>query len=69
MPRVTLRTETADRKEVQVTEYICDVADCPNPAEHVLGFARELGAFAAVCAPHKRMLDGKAGGGPSRDVD
>jgi len=55
MPRVTLRIETADHKEVQVTEYICDVADCPNPAEHVLGFAREFGAF-AVCAPHKRML-------------
>jgi len=55
MPRVTLRIETADHKEVQVTEYICDVADCPNPAEHVLGFARELGAF-AVCASHKRML-------------
>jgi hypothetical protein len=58
MPWVTLRTESADRKEVQVTEYICDVADCPNPAEHVLGFARELGAF-AVCAPHKRMLGEK----------
>jgi hypothetical protein len=56
MPRVTLRTETADHKEVQLTEYLCDVADCPNTAEHVLGFARELGAFVAVCATHKRML-------------
>jgi hypothetical protein len=53
---VTLRTETADRKQVKLTEYICDVPDCPNVAEHVLGFVRELGGFAAVCAPHKRML-------------
>jgi hypothetical protein len=59
MPRVTLRTETADRKKEQVTEYICDVADCPNPADFVLGFARELGTFSAVCAAHKRMLDEK----------
>jgi hypothetical protein len=59
MPRVTLRTETADDKQVKLTEYICDVQDCPNIAEHVLGFVRELGAFAAVCAPHKRMLGGK----------
>jgi hypothetical protein len=60
MPRVTLRTETADHKDVQLTEYFCDVADCPNTAEHVLGFARELGAFVAVCAPHKRMLAEKS---------
>ena len=53
---MTLRTETADHREVTVTEYICDVEDCPNPAEHVLGFARELGGLAAMCAPHKRML-------------
>jgi hypothetical protein len=59
MPRVTLRTETADHKEVKVTEYTCDVADCPNLAEHVLGFSREIGAFAAVCARHKRMLSEK----------
>jgi hypothetical protein len=58
MPQVTLRTETADHKEVRVTEYICDVADCPNIAEHVLGFSRELGSF-AVCARHKRMLEEK----------
>ena len=59
MPRVTLPTENADRKEVSVTEYICDMTDCPNVAEHVLGFSRELGGFVAVCAPHKRMLDEK----------
>jgi hypothetical protein len=59
MPRVTLRTETADRQEVTITEYICDVPDCPNIAEHVLGFARELRALAIVCAPHKRLLDEK----------
>jgi hypothetical protein len=56
MPWVTLRTETAAHKEEQVSEYICDVADCPYPAEHVLGFIRGLRAFAAVCARHKRML-------------
>lgn len=60
MPLVTLRTETADRKEVTVTEYICDMPDCPNVAEHVLGFVRELRALAIVCAPHKRLLDGKS---------
>jgi hypothetical protein len=59
MPRVTLRIETADHKEAKVTEYICDVPDCPNQAEHVLGFSRELGGFAAVCAPHRRMLGEK----------
>jgi hypothetical protein len=59
MPRVTLRIETADHKEVKVTEYICDVPDCPNQAEHVLGFSRELGGFAAVCAPHRRTLGEK----------
>ena len=59
MPRVTVRTETADLEEVTLSEYICDVADCPNPAEHVLGFARELGTFAAVCAPHMQMLGEK----------
>jgi hypothetical protein len=48
--------ETADNKEAELTEYICDMPDCPNPAEHVLGFSRELGGFAAVCAPHRRML-------------
>lgn len=59
MPRVTLRTETADHKEVTITEYMCDMPDCPNVAEHVLGVVRELRALAIVCAPHKRLLDEK----------
>ena len=57
MPRVTLRTETADGQEVTIAEYICDVPDCPNVAEHVLGFVRELRALAIVCTSHKQSLD------------
>jgi hypothetical protein len=57
MPQVTLRSETADGKEEKLTEYLCDMPDCPNVAEHVLGFVRELRILTAVCAPHKRQLD------------
>jgi len=56
MPRVTLRTETADGKEDTLTEYICDWPDCPNVAEHVVGVVRELRKFAVVCAPHARLM-------------
>ena len=61
MPPVTLRTDTADNKEVTLTEYLCDMPDCPNVAEHVLGVVKELRVFAAICAPHKQMLDERYG--------
>jgi hypothetical protein len=57
MPRVTLRaSDSADGQEDTVTEYICDMPDCPNVAVHVVGVVRELRAFVAVCADHARML-------------
>ena len=56
MPRVTLRApESADGKDDTVTEYICDSPGCPNVAVHVVGVARELQTFVAVCAYHARI--------------
>ena len=54
MPRVTIVTGfmAEDGREEILAEYLCDVAECPNPAAHVLGFARELGGGYAVCAEH-----------------
>jgi hypothetical protein len=55
MPRVTLRApESADSKEDTVSEYICDMPDCPNVAVHVVGVVRELRTVVAVCAYHAR---------------
>ena len=59
MPRVTLRIEAADDQASTLTEYICDMPNCPNVAEHVIGVVRELRAFVAVCSAHKRTLDEK----------
>ena len=59
MPKVTLRIEAADHQETTLTDYICDMPDCPNVAEHVIGVVRELRAYAAVCTAHKRLLDEK----------
>jgi hypothetical protein len=57
MPRVTLRAhESADGEEDMVSEYLCDLPDCPNVAVHVVGVVRELRTFVAVCAYHARML-------------
>ena len=57
MPRVTLRAaESSDGKDDTVSEYICDLPDCPNVAVHVVGVVRELRTFVAVCAHHARML-------------
>ena len=54
MPRVTITTgfRTVDGREEILAEYLCDVADCPNPAAEVLGFVREFGGADAVCAEH-----------------
>lgn len=43
---------TQDGGEEELTEYLCDWPDCPNPATHVLGCLRELGGSAAVCDRH-----------------
>jgi hypothetical protein len=62
VPRVTLRIQAADHEETRLTEYLCDMPDCPNIAEYVIGVVWELRASVAVCAAHKRMLDEKKRG-------
>jgi hypothetical protein len=32
--------------------YLCDWPGCENPAQHVLGCVKELGARLAVCTEH-----------------
>jgi hypothetical protein len=62
MPRVTLRApESTDGKEDTVSEYLCDLPDCPNVAVHVVGVVRELRTVVAVCAYHARMLAERSG--------
>ena len=54
MPRVTIATgfTAEDGREEILGRVSLRRADCPNPAEHVIGFARELGGGYAVCAEH-----------------
>jgi hypothetical protein len=54
MPHVIIATgfRAEDGREEILTEYLCDVPDCPNPAAEVMGFAREAGGGFAVCAEH-----------------
>jgi hypothetical protein len=54
MPHVTIATgfTAEDGREEILTDYLCDVPDCPNPACQVMGFAREAGGGFAVCAEH-----------------
>ena len=54
VPQVRIVTgfTAEDGREEILAEYQCDVSGCPNPAEHVMGFARELGGGFAVCAEH-----------------
>jgi hypothetical protein len=54
MPVVTIRSGDAaeDGSEEVLREYLCDEPGCPNPAAHVLGCAREIGAGYAVCDDH-----------------
>jgi len=58
MPHVTIATGfmAEDGREEILTEYLCDVADCPNPAAQVMGFAREAGGGFAVCVEHAAVL-------------
>jgi hypothetical protein len=61
MAQVTLKTGIvgADGREEILTEYLCDWSDCPNIAEHPLGFIRELATGSAVCADHFAMLEAR----------
>jgi hypothetical protein len=63
MSQITLKTGMVgdDGQEEILTEYLCDWPDCPNPAEHALGFARELRTCGAVCADHFAMLVARHG--------
>jgi hypothetical protein len=65
MPRVIIRTGfmTEDGRDEVLSQYQCDVPDCPNPASHVMGFARELGGF-AVCKEHADQRRPKAADRP-----
>jgi hypothetical protein len=38
-----------------LTTYLCDWRDCPNPAEHVLGYVKEIAACYALCKEHAKM--------------
>ena len=62
MPQVTIKTgfTTPDGQEETLTEYLCDYPDCPNYAEHVMGFARGIGAGLAVCTEHRALLKRQA---------
>lgn len=55
MPLVTIKTgyPGADGREEVLTEYLCDVPGCPNPAVHLLGCIKELGIRALVCEAHR----------------
>jgi len=54
MPVVTIRSgdSAADGGEEVLREYLCDYPNCPNPAYHIMGHAREIGGAYAVCDEH-----------------
>jgi hypothetical protein len=62
VPRVTIATGFAaeDGREEILSEYQCDVPNCPNHAMQVMGFVRELGRGFAVCAEHVVVLQRRA---------
>jgi hypothetical protein len=59
MPQTTIKVVGENGELLgQVTEYICDWEDgCPNPAQHVKGFSRELGLAFALCNEHNALYD------------
>ena len=62
MPLVVINTGKAgDGGEEQLFEYMCDYPHCPNPAERVIGFVREIGGGFAVCLRHAAILEGRIG--------
>jgi hypothetical protein len=58
MPRVIIATgfTAEDGREEILSEYECDVQNCPNHAVQLMGFARELGGGFAVFAEHAAAL-------------
>ena len=50
MPRVTIRTGFigADGREEELSDFVCDVPDCPNIATEIGGFCRSQGSHGAV---------------------
>jgi len=54
VPRIAIKTGYIFQNghEEVLTEYMCDVPDCPNIATHVLSCVRELGIAHAVCGEH-----------------
>lgn len=54
VPRISITTGVcnADGRQETLTEYMCDAPGCPNVAVEVLGAARGLGVFFAVCEEH-----------------
>ena len=54
MPQVTIKTGIVGPHgcEEKLTEYLCDWPGCPNVAEQVLGYVKELGLAIAVCPQH-----------------
>jgi hypothetical protein len=66
MPCVTIRTGivAADGQEEVLTEYVCDWPDCPNPAEHVMGVARDVGMVSVMCQVHAGIVHNRRSSGP-----
>jgi hypothetical protein len=62
MPVVNIRTGVigSNGREEVLSEYLCDCADCPNTAEHVIGVVREIGGSFAVCTEHAAVLARRA---------
>lgn len=62
MPLVVISSgEAGDDGEERLLEYVCDYPDCPNLAERVIGFVREIGGGFAVCLRHAAILEGRIG--------
>ncbi len=63
MPLVVISSGKSDER---LFEYMCDYPDCPNPAERVIGFVREIAGGFAVCLRHAAVLEGRIGRGLPR---
>lgn len=62
MPLVVISSgEAGDGGDERLLEYVCDYPDCPNPAERVIGFVREISGGFAVCLRHAAILEGRIG--------
>jgi hypothetical protein len=50
-----------DGGEERLWEYFCDYPDCPNTAERLIGYVREIAGGFAVCLRHAAVLEGRIG--------